>query len=258
MIMNLNRNKKLILGLVAGTTLAVTAGGVAYGAIPGTNDNSVTACVTSQSGAVRIVDVDTGQTCLSTEKKVTWGGGMRFMGVWKDGSGAGQVPTSWPRVNGYPDVKKGDVVRMEVPSNKFGCTTPKGAWVNVSGSYAYPCLEYPQNWAPLALDGATGAAGKNADVHWASFDTQGKLISSSEPLAYSYATTSYVLVQFPNLDLTKCGLQVSRNSVSGADLGTVFAETYYTHYAYVYLMNSAGSYGGRIGAVTITATCVHY
>jgi hypothetical protein len=253
----MNRNKKLILGIVAGTSLAVGAGGVAYGAIPGTTDNSVTACITSQTGAVRIVDVDTGQTCLATEKKVTWGGGMRFMGVWKDGPGPGQVPTSWPRVNGYPDVKKGDVVRMEVPSNMFGCTTPKGAWVNVAGSYAYPCLEYPQNWAPLALDGATGAAGKNADVHWASFDASGKVVASSEPLAYTYSYSNYVLFQFPNLDLSKCGLQVSRNSATATDPGNVFVENYYG-YVYSYLVNSAGSYGGRLGAVTVTATCVHY
>ena len=204
----MKRNTKVIIGAVAGAALALTAGGIAHAAIPSA-DASFTACVLKAGGATRIIDTDAGQTCQTTETKVSWGGGMRYRGVWTT-----RFP--WPG-SGYPEVRKGDVIYYNGPSNAFGCSSPSGSYVSVAGSYAYPCLEFPQNWAPLALDGAKGTPGKNSDVHWVTLDAQGKMVSSSEAGVEVYASPgSYHFVRFPNLDPTKCALQAS---VSDAGTG---------------------------------------
>jgi hypothetical protein len=247
----MNRNKKLVLGVAAGVTLALGAGGIAFGSIPGTSDNSVTACVTSANGGVRIIDVDAGQVCTSTEKKVSWGGGMRFMGTWTDGPGPGNVPTTWPRVNGYPDVKKGDVVRMEVPTRKFGCTTPKGAWVNVAGSYAYPCLEYPQNWAPLALDGR--AAG--ADILWANLNSAGQITSTNRPELKVYASgmTGATWLNITGFaDMRQCSISVTPSDASYDAFGWAY-NTGYADWVLVGATKHDGTYAAR--GLSVVVNC---
>ncbi len=190
---------------VAAVVVAVLGGSVVYAhaAVPSA-DNTVTGCY-SASTALRIIDTDKGQTCQTSETLLSWGGGMRFRGVWKDGPGPGVPPAGL-----YNSTKKGDVIRMEVPVNKFGCTTPKGSWVNVVGSYAYPCLEFPQNWAPLALDGAQGAPGSNADTHWVSLNANGSLRAASDAGVVTYTGTGYAYVTIPTVgDPTTCGLSAT-------------------------------------------------
>lgn len=241
----MNRNKRILLAVVAGTAVAITAGTVAYGSIPG-SDNQVTACVTPSTGAVRIVDTDAGQTCQSTETKVSWGGGMRFRGVWSDGVGPGNIPYT----SSNP-VKKGDVIRYDGPERKFGCTTPKGAWVNVVGQHSYPCLEFPQNWAPLALDGAAGRSGA-LDTHWVNLNAAGQVVAASRPGVLSYPGTGYAYVTFPGVDLTKCAVTASVGNFSLNLTST--AQAYTAQYALVTTKNaSTGTWTSA--PMSIVASC---
>lgn len=192
---------KVTMMLSLGGGLAVGGLAVADAAIPSAN-NTITACRMTSTGAVRIIDAEAGQTCTTAETAISWGGGMRFRGVWRDGPGPGVPPAGL-----YDSTRKGDVIRTEVPTNKFGCTTPRGSWVNVVGSYAYPCLEFPQNWAPLALDGAQGS---NADAHWVSLTSTGTVRASSDAGVVSYPGTGYAYVQIPTVpDPSKCGLSAT-------------------------------------------------
>ena len=147
--MKLRRKGKLSskgrkLSAIAAVVVAGVAGTVVYAdaAVPSA-DNTITGCYTT-GNPLKVIDTDAGQKCATGETTLSWGGGMRFRGVWKDGPGPACPPAGL-----YDSTKKGDVIRYEGTINKFGCTSPKGSWVNVAGSYAYPCLEWPQNWAPL-------------------------------------------------------------------------------------------------------------
>lgn len=200
----------------------IVGGSIAWASIPGSN-NLVTACVTSTTGSVRIIDTDKGQTCTTAETKVNWGGGMRFRGIWTYTGGAnpGNIPYS------SSDLRKGDVIRYEGPSNLFGCTTPKGAWVNVVGSHSYPCLEYPQNWAPLALDGKDGKA---APVSWVRLNATGVVLAKSAsfnvtPYAYSDGT---IWLSVPDLNDDKCAVTVTPLTDTLGVSITRYNETYPT------------------------------
>src|SRR3954462_15907895 len=60
--------RPLRLGLVIGSTLAVSAGiGVATGAIPSA-DGVISSCAATTGGALRVIDTAQGQTCKTTDK----------------------------------------------------------------------------------------------------------------------------------------------------------------------------------------------
>jgi hypothetical protein len=240
------RKRFFVIGAI-GAAAATVAGGltIAYAAVPSA-DNTITGCYTT-GNPLRIVDTDAGQTCASGETTLSWGGGMRFRGVWKDGPGPGVPPAGL-----YASTKKGDVIRIEVPPNKFGCTTPKGSWVNVVGSYAYPCLEFPQNWAPLALDGAQG---NNADTHWVSLTASGSVRASSDAGVTTYSGTGYAYVKIPTVpDPSKCGL--SATVTDYATKATAAAQVYSDHVLVTTRDNVAGSWAAV--PVDLTVTCAKY
>lgn len=235
---------------VVGVAFAVLAGTGLYAkaAVPSA-DNTITGCYNG-TGAFRIIDTEKGQVCQSDETQLAFGGGMRFRGIWKDGPGPGVPPTGL-----YQSTRKGDVIRYEGPPNKFGCTSPKGAWVSVAGSYAYPCLEYPQNWAPLALDGQAGANGNNADAHWVSLNANGSVRASSDAGVTSYPGTGYAYVAIPTVpDPSKCGLSATVTAYSNRV--TVSAQPYsqYVLVATRDLANGAFS----AAPIDVTVTCAKY
>ncbi len=177
------------LGLVVGTTTLARA------SIPSGN-NTITACRTS-NGNVRIIDTDAGQTCVTGETRISWGGGMRYRGVWT---------TVTPPYTQSDPVKKGDVIYYNGAVGQFGCTSPHGSWVNVNGVHSYPCLEFPSNWAPLALDG------KNADVHWVKTNSSGGVISASDPGTQT-GVNPYLYVVIPGIpDASKCAVTATTNT----------------------------------------------
>ena len=57
--------------LAAAVTVAVTTG-VGYAAIPSSN-GAVNGCYEKVTGILRVIDTDTGKTCKSFEKPITWG-----------------------------------------------------------------------------------------------------------------------------------------------------------------------------------------
>jgi hypothetical protein len=246
------RRRSALLIVAGVVTVATTAGAVAYASIP-SSDNMVTACVTSATGSARIIDTDAGQTCLATETKVQWGGGMRFVGKWS-------TKGSWPKdASGNLVIKKGDVMYYDGTTNAVGCTSPKGSWVNVGGVNAYPCLETPYNWTPLALDGATGATGATgpagptgpqgpagqSNTHWATFNGN-SLTASSDGAADTYpyyAGTGRMYLYFGRIaDSSKCAVNVSAADPTGYSQ-PVFA-TFARYYGWIYVETSKVSSGG--------------
>jgi hypothetical protein len=89
------------------------------------------------------------------------------------------------------------------------------------------------------------ADGSGNDVHWARYDSSGKLIGSSEPMAYTYAGYNYSISSWSGVNLSKCAMSVQ---VEGLDsqLTTSVASPYYEQYAYVrfYKPTNAGNTSG--------------
>lgn len=244
------RKRSLIIGTIGVTAAGVTVGGVtiANAAVPSA-DNTITGCYTSGS-PLRIIDTEAGQACAAGERTLAWGGGMRFRGVWKDGPGPGVPPAGL-----YQSTKKGDVIRYEGPPNKFGCTSPKGSYVSVAGSYAYPCIEYPQNWAPLALDGAPGASGSNADAHWVSLNANGTVRASSDAGVVTYTGTGYAYLTIPTIpDPSRCGLTVTTTSYTSRVTATAQVSS-----GYILAVTRDLTTGAFTAApVDVVATCAKY
>src|SRR4051794_3001530 len=106
---NLPRTRRRLAAMTAAAIAIGVLGGTgmyAYAAVPSAN-NTITGCYTSAS-PLRIIDTDAGQACNAGETTLSWGGGMRFRGVWKDGPGPGVPPAGL-----YSSTKKGDVIRYE-------------------------------------------------------------------------------------------------------------------------------------------------
>lgn len=59
-------------GVAALFLAVVSAGGVAYAAIPASTSGLITACRATSGGALRAIDAEAGQACKTTEVKVTW------------------------------------------------------------------------------------------------------------------------------------------------------------------------------------------
>jgi hypothetical protein len=57
--------------VVGATATIFAAAGVAYAAIPGSN-NVLNGCYAKQSGDLRVIDAEAGKTCLSSEMPVSW------------------------------------------------------------------------------------------------------------------------------------------------------------------------------------------
>jgi hypothetical protein len=102
------------------------------------------------------------------------------------------------------------------------------------------------------------------DVHWARYDSTGKLTAASEPASsmFAYGSPYYSITQWSSVpDLTKCALSAQ---VEGPDaqLTTAVASPYSTSYAYV-RFNKPSSSSSTTAAValniphTVIAVCGH-
>ena len=69
------------------------------------------------------------------------------------------------------------------------------------------------------------ADGSGTDVHWARYDSTGKLVASSEPLtggdAYAYAGAGYSLTKFNGVDSSKCALSVQQEGPDNTSMTDV-------------------------------------
>lgn len=57
--------------LVAAAAIVLAGGGVAFAAIPA-SDGTITACFVKNSGALRVIDAEGGETCRASETQLTW------------------------------------------------------------------------------------------------------------------------------------------------------------------------------------------
>jgi hypothetical protein len=78
-----------------------------------------------------------------------------------------------------------------------------------------------------------GGAPKPSGVHWLKTDTNHNVTASSEPLSYSYGSSSYGLYQFPAVDLNKCAItsEISDQPYRAATI----ASYAYNYYGYLYV-----------------------
>lgn len=61
----------------------LVGGGAAFGAIPALTTGKFTACVTTSTGATRIIDYEAGKRCTSAETTVSWSKGWTYRGTWQ-------------------------------------------------------------------------------------------------------------------------------------------------------------------------------
>jgi hypothetical protein len=97
-----------------------------------------------------------------------------------------------------------------------------------SATGSYSAVLGGSNRTATASESVIADGAPKSQVHWAKTDSTGKLISSSDPGATAYASSSYALVQFPGVDLAKCAV-----TVQSAE-GKVTDTTWSDWYGYVY------------------------
>jgi hypothetical protein len=100
------------------------------------------------------------------------------------------------------------------------------------------------------------ADGSGNDVHWARYDSSGKLIGSSEPMAYNYAGYNYSLSSWSGVNLSKCAMSVQVEAPD-SQLTTAVASPYYEQYAYArfYKPANPGSTNG-VAAYSVPHTVI--
>ncbi len=259
------RNKQ---SFVVAVVAAIVLGGGAYAAIPSA-DGTVTACTAANGTAVRLIDTDAGQACNAGEKKVAWNQKGDF-------TAATDYDHAKDSAGGY---KVGDLVRM-VNTTQCNSSDPRslgGLFVKIK-VHAWPYSMWPckmgndtaaladLGWkrissdgqrGPTGMRGATGAPGPNYQ-HWAKFDADGNVVASSEPLAYSWGSgTGQALVQFTNVDLTKCAITVTPVSTEYGNEGAVhgtYSLYYNAQYLYARAYNAARTAFADV-ALDVIANC---
>jgi collagen triple helix repeat protein len=124
--------------VVGATATIFAAAGVAYAAIPGSN-GVINGCFEKRSGILRVIDAESGKTCLSFETPISWNqkGPAGPQGLTGDKGEAGPIGATGP---------KGDQGEPGLPG-PIGATGPKGE----KGDPGPPGVQ--------GLKGDTGAAG---------------------------------------------------------------------------------------------------
>jgi len=99
------------------------------------------------------------------------------------------------------------------------------------------------------------------DVHWARYDSTGKLVAASDPTSsmYTYGSPYYSLTSWGNRDLTKCSITVQAEGPD-AQLTSAVVSAYYTNYAYVRFYKPSSATSTTTSAATnvphtVTVNC---
>jgi len=110
------RAGRIGIGSLAGLILALVLGTVALAAIPGAG-GVITGCYTPKIGVLRVIDVQAGQKCLTTEQKITW----------NQTGPQGPQGIAGPQGPIGPKGDKGDSTGVPGPKGDKGDTGPAGA-----------------------------------------------------------------------------------------------------------------------------------
>jgi hypothetical protein len=159
------------------------------------------------------------------------GNGNVVSGAFHDVSGSGNVVAG---------------TQHTVPGNSNVVT---GAGNTVSGSQNYLLGAFNKQAAGQRAILADGAPVSQS--HWAKYDANGTLLASSEPLEYSYGNSSYAMLKFKGVDLTKCAVTVQ--SAGGKAADTTWS-IWYDSYIYARSDNGSGNWVANI-PYDIVATC---
>jgi hypothetical protein len=159
------------------------------------------------------------------------GNGNVIFGIFHEVSGSGNVVAG---------------SQQTVPGNSNFVT---GAANTVSGSQNHLLGAFNKQAAGQRATLADGAPVSQS--HWAKYDANGTLLASSEPLEYSYANTSYAMLKFKGVDLTKCAVTVQ--SAGGKASDTTWS-IWYDSYIYARSDNGSGNWVANI-PYDIVATC---
>ena len=233
--------------IAAAGAVATVAGGstLARAAVPASTDHKVTACYSSTNPNLRVVDAEAGAGCAAGEQAVSMlTDGMQWAGNWAEGSGPGKVA---PGLS-YSSGNRGKVVHMDVAPNKFGCTTPRGLWISMTNSYAYPCLE-SSNWQLVMADPLPAPK-----VHHARINADHTVATSSAPMQV-YGGDGFGYLSFPGIaDINACTVTATVGSYGSKGLFAT-AEPYYGYLLYT----TRTADGTWVNApVDVTAVCGTY
>ena len=83
-----------VVGLIVG--VAATGGGIALASIPSSSTAVFHACLTTKSGAIRLIDVEAGAKCSRSERLVSWNQAGQQGPVGLTGPAGSQGPAGTP------------------------------------------------------------------------------------------------------------------------------------------------------------------
>jgi hypothetical protein len=97
---------------------------------------------------------------------------------------------------------------------------------------------------PTGYQGARGPAGPNT-VHWAKMSATGAFLGASDPGTVFYGDRYWMVVDFPNVDETKCAVTVTPVYSDGDSAQEPAVGTYENYYGYIYARIVRGVTGGQ-------------
>jgi hypothetical protein len=162
-------------------------------------------------------------------------------------SGSGNVLIGeFQTASGYANLISG---RQNTVSGSYNNVS--GNINTVSGSYTGVLGGYNLN---VTADKAILADGVGKDVHWARYDSAGRLVAASESQAgdaYFYGSPYYSLTKFNGIDTAKCAVTIT---VEGPD-NQVTSSVASNYYGYLYArFNKPTSSGAATQAVNVPHT----
>ena len=183
---------------------ATVGGGVALAAVPSSTTGAFTACVSNSTGAVRLIDYQSGRRCTVSEHSVNWSKGYRYRGGWS--------PTAAYAVL--------DVV-----------TSSGSSYLARSGSTNRSPAANPSYWGLLVSRGATGPQGAQGPAGpQGGQGTQGP----AGLIGYQVVTTTVTVPGAPSSVLQDVACPTGMVPVGGgAHYGNTFQGLADAQYAYV-------------------------
>jgi Collagen triple helix repeat (20 copies) len=166
------------LGIGGAAVVLCTAAGLAYAAIPG-SDNVIKGCYAKQSGDLRVIDAEAGKTCLSSELPLSWNqtGPTGPPGLKRDkgdqgpqgapgapgekGETGAQGPAGSPGISGYEVLENDVVIDLFQPrTNLVFCPVGKqalgGGFTSFSSGIHGPGGLNPYEDGPVESSGRSG------------------------------------------------------------------------------------------------------
>ena len=151
------------MGFIAGVLACATVGGgVALAAVPSSTTGAFTACVNNSTGAVRLIDYQSGHRCTVSEHTVNWSKGYRYRSGWSPTAAYAVLDVVTSGGSSYL-ARSGSTNRSPATNPSYwgllvsrGATGPQGA-EGAKGAEGAPGPQGAQG--PAGSTGSTGSSG---------------------------------------------------------------------------------------------------